>query len=71
MKTLKAQRSEADSIHVADRATSVQALDCAAHGPAVQHLGRLGFLAGKIEVPDDFDTMGQDEIERLFGMADE
>ena len=29
---------------------------------------RLGFLAGEIEVPDDFDRMGQDEIERQFGI---
>ena len=27
---------------------------------------RLGFLAGQIEVPDDFDTMGSTEIEHLF-----
>lgn len=27
---------------------------------------RLGFLAGEITVPDDFDTMGQDVIEQLF-----
>lgn len=33
---------------------------------------RFGFLAGKISVPDDFDTMGQEEIERLFyGESDE
>ncbi len=29
-------------------------------------LSRLGFLAGEIAVPDDFDTMGQEQIERLF-----
>jgi prevent-host-death family protein len=29
---------------------------------------RLGFLAGEIDVPDDFDRMGQDEIERQFGV---
>lgn len=29
---------------------------------------RLGFLAGEIRVPDDFDRMGQDEIERQFGV---
>lgn len=29
---------------------------------------RLGFLAGEIKVPDDFDRMGQDEIERQFGV---
>jgi prevent-host-death family protein len=28
---------------------------------------RLGFMAGLIAVPDDFDTMGQEEIEHLFG----
>lgn len=28
---------------------------------------RLGFLEGKIRVPDDFDRMGQEEIERMFG----
>jgi prevent-host-death family protein len=27
---------------------------------------RLGFMAGQIAVPDDFDTMGRDEIEGLF-----
>jgi prevent-host-death family protein len=28
---------------------------------------RLGFMAGQIAVPDDFDRMGSLEIERLFG----
>lgn len=28
---------------------------------------RLGFLVGEIEVPDDFDRMGADEIAALFG----
>ena len=28
---------------------------------------RLGFLAGEIAVPDDFDRMGQAEILALFG----
>ena len=27
---------------------------------------RIGFMEGEFTVPDDFDTMGQDEIERLF-----
>lgn len=27
---------------------------------------KLGFLRGKIEVPDDFDTMFADEIEEMF-----
>jgi len=37
--------------------------------PEPQARKRLGFLAGQICVPDDFDTMGQAEIERLFGAA--
>ena len=28
---------------------------------------RLGFLAGRIAVPDDYDRMGQAEIAALFG----
>lgn len=28
---------------------------------------RLGFLAGEIRVPDDFDRMGEAEIAALFG----
>jgi prevent-host-death family protein len=30
---------------------------------------RLGFLAGQIDVPDDFDRMGSGEIETLFGLG--
>jgi prevent-host-death family protein len=29
---------------------------------------RLGFLKGEIEVPDDFDRMGDAEIAALFGI---
>ena len=28
---------------------------------------RIGFLAGEILVPDDFDSMGAEEIAALFG----
>jgi prevent-host-death family protein len=31
---------------------------------------RIGFLAGQISVPDDFDTMGQAEIEDMFGLSE-
>jgi prevent-host-death family protein len=30
---------------------------------------RLGFMAGEIDVPDDFDRMGEDEIQRRFGVG--
>ncbi|MDR2015542.1 MAG: type II toxin-antitoxin system prevent-host-death family antitoxin [Azoarcus sp.] len=35
--------------------------------PAAGQVRRLGFLVGEISVPDDFDRMGCEEIERLFG----
>jgi prevent-host-death family protein len=35
--------------------------------PATGLTRRLGFMAGQITVPDDFDRMGSAEIEQLFG----
>jgi prevent-host-death family protein len=35
--------------------------------PAATQVRRIGFMAGQIAVPDDFDRMGSAEIERLFG----
>ena len=34
--------------------------------PESKQVRRLGFLAGRIAVPDDFDRMGSAEIDRLF-----
>jgi len=34
--------------------------------PTGDQMQRLGFLKGKISVPDDFDQMGASEIEQLF-----
>jgi prevent-host-death family protein len=30
----------------------------------------IGFLKGELKIPDDFDTMGQKEIEELFGVSE-
>ncbi|WP_062518702.1 type II toxin-antitoxin system Phd/YefM family antitoxin [Demequina silvatica] len=30
---------------------------------------RVGFMPDLLEIPDDFDRMGADDIERLFGSA--
>jgi prevent-host-death family protein len=35
--------------------------------PIGAQVRRLGFMAGQISVPDDFDRMGKEEIERIFG----
>ena len=42
----------------------VKVVPLTSHEKAGPH--RLGFLAGEIVVPDDFDRMGQDEIGRQF-----
>lgn len=34
--------------------------------PASDETQRLGFMAGRIRVPDDFDQMGAGEIDSLF-----
>ena len=39
----------------------------ALEAPAAGETRRLGFMAGQISVPDDFDRLGAGEIEALFG----
>ena len=35
--------------------------------PTGEQVRRLGFLKGEIQVPDDFDRMGEEDIANLFG----
>ncbi|MEO0982503.1 MAG: type II toxin-antitoxin system prevent-host-death family antitoxin [Pseudomonadota bacterium] len=39
----------------------------ALEAPVGAEKSRLGFLEGRISAPADFDEMGRDEIETLFG----
>jgi prevent-host-death family protein len=34
--------------------------------PAEDQVRRIGFMAGKFSVPEDFDRMAEDEIAKLF-----
>ncbi len=43
----------------------VTALD----SPTGRQVRRVGFLMGAFSIPDDFDSMGSAEIERMFGGA--
>lgn len=45
----------------------VKVMPLDAPGPAQAR--RLGFMAGDIAVPDDFDRMGAAQIARLFGRS--
>ena len=39
--------------------------------PPPKPVRRIGFLEGQFEIPADFDTMGQEEIIRMFEGEDE
>jgi prevent-host-death family protein len=39
----------------------------ALNAPEGAQIKRLGFLRDQVKVPDDFDQMGTDEVEGLFG----
>lgn len=43
----------------------------AVEAPETGQVQRLGFLSGEIEVPDDFDRMGEAEIAESFGIDDD
>jgi prevent-host-death family protein len=62
------QAAKGDSFVIAKAGrplVKVIALDAVASGK----LRRTGFLLGQITVPDDFDSIGSDEIAGLFGSA--
>jgi len=60
----KAARGEGFVIAKAGKPmVKVVALDA----PEPAQRSRLGFLQGAVRVPDDFDRMGQEAIEALFG----
>lgn len=60
----RAARGEAFVIAKAGRPL-VKVVPVDAQEPA--QVRRLGFLAGQITVPDDFDRIGSDQIEQMFG----
>lgn len=39
------------------------------YSPARTSENRIGFLAGQVHIPDDFDDLGRDEIAAMFGAA--
>lgn len=39
----------------------------ALNAPEPGQVKRLGFLAGEISIPDDFDELGREQVEQLFG----
>jgi hypothetical protein len=58
MKTIDIHKAKPQLTRLVDRVSAVAA--------QAEHQ-RLGFLKGQIEVPDDFDRMGETESAVLFG----
>jgi prevent-host-death family protein len=59
------QAAKGESFVIAKAGTPmVKVIALAAPEPSQQK--RFGFMAGQIKVPDDFNTMGAVEIEKLF-----
>jgi prevent-host-death family protein len=80
MKTVNIHQAKTHLSRLVDRAAQGESFVIAKAGrPLVKVMAleapdpgaakRLGFLAGEIEVPDDFDEMGANEIERAFSEA--
>lgn len=63
---LVAQAVKGDSFIIAN-AGKPQVLVTRLHATIAGQARRLGFMTGQISVPDDFDSMGHNEIELLFG----
>lgn len=63
---LIAQASKGESFIIAKAGKPVVKVT-ALGAPTDAQVRRLGFMAGQISVPDDFDRIGQEEIERMFG----
>ncbi len=59
------QAAKGETIIIAKAGRPVARL-CALDTPLPSKRRRLGFLQGQIEVPRDFDRLGQEEIERQF-----
>lgn len=57
--------ADGETIVIAKSGTPVARLS-PLDSPTSSSRSRTGFLAGRISVPDDFDRMGDDEIERAF-----
>jgi hypothetical protein len=56
-------KADISEIKVLSRESAVSS-----HAPGIR-VQRLGFIAGQISVPDDFDQMGSEEVERIFNVG--
>ena len=76
MRTIDMQRVEAHSSRLVDEAANGEPFIITLAGkglvkvvplaPEEQPISLFGCMAGEIKIPDDFDTMGQDEIIAVF-----
>ena len=79
MKTVNIHEAKTQLSRLVDRAARGEAFIIAKAGKPLVKVSaidapasprRLGFLKGEIQVPDDFDRMGEREIAALFGISE-
>jgi len=81
MEIFDIRESQAKLSDLVDRAARGEAFIIAKDGKALVKVialpgasqgarNRIGFMAGEIAVPDDFDRMGSREIEEMFGVSE-
>ena len=63
---LVGQAARGETIIIAKAGKPVAKVVAISAGDTAVEAKRIGFLAGEIKTPDDFDHMGRDQIERLF-----
>jgi prevent-host-death family protein len=77
MKTVNIHEAKTHLSRLVDQAAKGESFMIAKHGkplvkvvalntPLGHEIKRIGFMAGQISVPDDFDRMGAAQIELLF-----
>ncbi len=77
MKTVNIHKAKTQLSRLVDQAAKGESFVIAKSGkpmvkvvaldaPEPSHVKRFGFMAGQIKLPEDFNTMGKEEILKLF-----
>ncbi len=67
MQTINIHEAKTHLSRLIEQAVKGEPFIIALNTPEPLKLKRLGFMAGQILIPDDFDQMGSGHIEQIFG----
>ncbi len=66
MRTVNIHEAKTNLSRLIEQAVKCESFVIAIDAPCADRVRRLGAMAGQIQVPDDFDTLGTDAIAALF-----